>query len=322
MSANTGGGRRRWIERATLFGLAGSALIHLLIVAIAALVTVEFSFGDVGGNESQGVEFAVLSDADLASDSSVLLETQRTPIDTMLTESQVELEMLSEIGQDQSVEDLSESIAPALDPGGGGLTSIDTSTGSSGAGSGDGASFFGLEAKGTRFAYIVDISGSMRTTSGAMQSRWDLTRQELIRSIRSLEAGAEFHVQLYESDSKSLYGTNAWIDATAASKRSAASGLSAVYPDGATNPEPAFRAIFRLDPEPDAIYYMTDGEVSDPGELASVIRSLNRRKRVPIHCVLFGDAGSADAQQRVESFMKNVARQSGGRFTRISEGSP
>lgn len=316
------GARRRWIERATLYGLAGSALIHLLVVLIASLVTVQFTFGDAGGGEGQGVEFAVLNDSELASDSNPLLLTERNPVDTMLTESTVELDMLSETGQDRSIDDLSESIAPALDPGGGGLTSVDSSTGASGAGSGQGASFFGLEAQGIRFAYIVDISGSMRTSSGGMLSRWDLTRRELIRSIRSLESGAEFHVQLYSSGSQSLFGTNAWIDASPSTKRSAATGLGVVSPDGSTEPEPAFRAVFSLDPEPDAIYYMTDGEVSDPSELASIIRGLNRREGVPIHCILFGDAGSPDAQQRVESFMRGVARQSGGRFTHIREGSP
>jgi hypothetical protein len=40
--------RRRLIERATLYGLAGSALIHLLVILIAALVTVRFNFGDAG----------------------------------------------------------------------------------------------------------------------------------------------------------------------------------------------------------------------------------------------------------------------------------
>ena len=67
---------------------------------------------------------------------------------------------------------------------------------------------------------------------------------------------------------------------------------------------------------------MTDGEVNDPQALAAVIRQLNKGDRIPVHCILFGDAGSPDARQRVESMMRNIARQSGGRFTHIREGRP
>jgi len=316
------GGRRRFLERATIFGLAGSALIHLLVVIIAAMVTVEFRFGDAGGSEGQGVEFAVLDSFELASDATPILLEQRTPLETTFAESRVETDLLAESGEDRSIEDLSESIAPSLDPGGAGLTSIDSSTGSAGAGSGDGASFFGLEAKGKRFAYIVDISGSMRTTSGGESSRWDLTRNELARSIASLEGDTEFHVQLYSSGSLSLFGANVWSVSTQVNKRLASDALFAIYPDGSTNPEPAFRSVFGLDPGPDAIYYMTDGEVTDPGSFAAVVRRLNGKERIPVNCILFGDAGSPDAQQRVESLMRNIARQSGGRFRLVREGTP
>lgn len=316
------GGKRRWIERATLYGLAGSALIHLIVVLIAGLITVKFNFGDAGGSEGQGVEFAVLDSAELSNDATPILLNERTPVEATFAESRVEMDLLSETGEDRSVQDLSESIAPSLDPGGAGLTSIDSNTGSSGAGSGDGASFFGLEAKGKRFAYIVDISGSMRTTSGGEQSRWDLTRRELARSIMALEGDTEFHVQLYSSGALSLFGGNIWSVSTQVNKRLASDALFAVFPDGSTNPEPAFRSVFSLEPEPDAIYYMTDGEVTDPGEFAALVRRLNGRERIPVNCILFGDAGSPDAQQRVEALMRNIARQSGGRFRHVREGTP
>lgn len=314
--------RRRLMERATLYGLAGSAGIHLLLVLIAALITVRFTFGDAGGSGGEGVEFAVLNDAQLASSENPFLMLERTAVDTTTTESTVELDMLAETGEDRSIDDLSESLAPALDPGGGGLTSLDSSTGSAGAGSGDGASFFGLEAKGRRFAYIVDVSGSMRATVGGEQTRWDLTRAELSRSILGLDAGAEFHVHLYETSSRSLFGVNEWTKASPSNKRLGSDALRLIEPDGGTEPQPAFEAVFKLDPEPDAIYYMTDGEVTDAGEFAAAVRRLNGRDRIPVHCILFGDAGSPDAQQRVESLMKNIARQSGGRFTHIREGRP
>lgn len=311
-------GRRRWIERATLYGLAGSAVIHLLVVLIAGLVTVRYTFGDAGGAGDEGVEFALLDESALANEPSPVLTAERQAVETSLSDSPLELDLLAEADtRDRSIDDLSQSIAPALDPGGGGLTALDAETGSAGAGSGDGASFFGLEAKGRRFAYIVDISGSMNQGYSEGLSRWDQTRQELLRSIRSLDADAEFHVQLYASGSVSLFGVSAWSQSTPMNKRLSTDALARINPDGGTNPMPAFQSVFSLDPRPDAIYYMSDGEVSEPGELAATIRSLNGRRRVPVHCILFGELGNPDAQQRAETMLRNIARQSGGRYTHI-----
>lgn len=316
-------GRWRWLERATLYGLAGSAVIHLLLVVVAGLVTVEYTFGDAGGAGDEGVEFAVLDSSALPEESSPLLMTERVAVETSVSDSMLDMDMLAETKtQDRSIDDLSESIAPALDPGGGGLTALDAETGSAGAGSGDGASFFGLEAKGRRFAYIVDISGSMNQGHSEGRSRWDQTRQELTRSVGSLDADAEFHVQLYASGSMSLFGVAAWSRSTPMNKRLSNDALIRVNPDGGTNPTPAFEAVFALEPRPDAIYYMSDGEVSDPGELAALIRSLNGRWRVPVHCILFGELGNPDAQQRAETMLRNIARQSGGRYTHIGRGRP
>ncbi len=317
-----GSPRRRWFERATLYGLGGSALIHLVIVLVAALVTVRYSFGDAGGaGGDRGVEFAVLNDASLARDASPVLLTERTAVQTSLSDSVVRLDLLADRAADsRSVNDLSESIAPALDPGGGGLSALDSETGSAGAGTGSGSSFFGLEAKGRRFAYIVDISGSMNSPGNGQRTRWDLTRAELTRSIRALEPESEFHIQLFSSDSKSLFGVRAWSKATASNKRLTSDALALVAPSGGTEPMPGFEAVFGLDPRADAIYFMSDGEVADGPAFAAALRQRNGRRPVPIHCILFGDAGGGDALRRVEAMMKNIAAQSGGRYVRIGGG--
>lgn len=316
-------GRRgwRWFERATLYGLVGSALIHLLIVLLAALITVRFSFGDAGGGPGDaGVEFAVLNDASLSQDNSPILQTERTAVQTSLSDSVVRLDLLADRAEDRSVDDLSESIAPALDPGGGGLTSLESETGSAGAGSGEGSSFFGLEAKGRRFAYIVDISGSMNSPGNNELTRWELTRAELARSIRSLEPETEFHIQLFSSGSQSLFGVQAWSKSTPSNKRLTSDALGLVSPNGGTEPMPGFDAVFGLDPRADAIYFMSDGEVSDGPGFAAALRQRNGRRPIPIHCILFGDAGGGDALRRVEAMMKNIAAQSGGRYVRVGAG--
>lgn len=318
-----GGPARRRVERAGLAGLAGSVLIHLLIVLLAALISVRYQDGDAGGGGGGQVEFALLDDASMAADSAPALRTARETVDLSPAETLVASDLLAETSTQRSVDDLSESIAPALDPGGGGISSLDAETGSAGAGSGEGGSFFGLEARGRRFAYIVDISGSMQALVGdGAFSRWDHTRRELIRSVRELDAETGFHVQLFSSGSVSLFGTTEWIESSPMNKRLAGDALAGVTPNGGTLPLPAFETVFRLDPRPDAIYFMSDGEVADADEFLGTLRRLNGRRPVPVHCVLVGDAGGADALRRAENMMRTLSRQSGGRYVRVREGRP
>lgn len=316
--------RTRWIERATISGIAVSVVVHLVILLLAAILNVQFNFGDAGGEQGEGVEFAILSSEDLAAMSTPQIDVSSIETETSPFETVTDLDLLADVQTDQSVSDLSDSIAPALAPGGGALVGIDSDSGSAGAGSGGGASFFGLEAEGSRFAYIVDRSGSMMTYTGNGElSRWELTRNELMRSISDLDSSAEFTVQLYSGSAQSLFGTGDWILATETNKISAKAALFLVSPGGATHPLPALRSVFELEPAPDAIYLMTDGEFVETDQVPDQIRLMNRGKNVPIHCILFGDpGGSQDDTRRVIGVMQNIARRSGGRFTHVRENKP
>lgn len=321
---HTPGDRRRGrVERAGLAGLAGSVVIHLLIVLLAALISVRYQDGDAGGGGPGEVEFALLDDSAAAADSSPTLQTAREAVELSPARSMVASDLLSESDARRSVDDLSESIAPALDPGGGGISALDAETGSAGAGSGEGGSFFGLEARGRRFAYIVDISGSMQALVGdGAFSRWDRTRRELIRSLGQLDTDTGFHVQLFSSGAVSLFGTTEWTESSPMNKRLAGDALAGVSPNGGTLPLPAFETVFLLDPRPDAIYFMSDGEVADADAFLDTIRRLNGRRPVPVHCVLVGDAGGADALRRAEIMMRTLSNSSGGRYVRVREGRP
>lgn len=313
--------RWRFIERATIMGLGISLLIHLLILLLAALITIDFGFADAGGNRGDDVDFAVLTQADLAQTSSPKIEFESFEVATIQDDSVLEIDLLSDSNTDQSVNDLADSIAPSLNPGGGSLTSIDATTGSAGAGTGEGASFFGLEAQGRRFAYIVDISGSMNALTGDGEStRWELTRAELLRSISGLDQNADFYIVLYSSNPISLFGNTQWVRAEPASKRLAGSGLFGISPTGGTKPIPAFHQVFALEPEPDAIYFMTDGLVET--DVPALVRQMNRREDIPIHCILFGALASATDARAAENMLTNIAKHSGGKFTHIREGTP
>ena len=302
-------------------GLMISVGVHLVILLLAALITIDFGFGDAGGGDAGEVDFAVMVSSDLAQTSSPRLEFERFEVAISPTESVVEIDLLSDSSSDQSVNELADSIAPSLEPGGGSLTSIDANTGSAGAGTGDGASFFRLEAQGRRFASIVDISGSMNSLTGDGElTRWELTRAELLRSISGLDKNIEFFIVLYSSTPISLFGNTKWVQADMKSKRLVGTGLFGITPAGGTKPVEAFSRVFSLDPEPDAIYFMTDGLVE--ADVPAQIRQMNRRALIPIHCILFGELGNANDAKAANTMLRSIAKNSGGKFTHIKEGTP
>lgn len=308
--------RRRFIERATLTGLGISVVVHVVLLLIALVVRIDYSFGDAGGGDSLPVEFAVLPESAL--DEQTAIDVQEVRFEQIQTESLVDLDLLSDSGSNQSVSDLADELAPELEMGGGSISNVDVSTGSSGAGTGEGASFFGLEAAGKRFAYIVDHSGSMNglLSSGEM-TRWELTQVELIRSVHALTGGAEYSIVLYSTNAEPLFGSPAWVKATGANKASTGVAVMSESANGDTRPEEAFAMIYGLEPRADAIYFMTDGEFK--AEVVGLISQLNRRRRIPVHCILFGEIGNPTAQQRVESMMRNIAKNTGGRYVHISD---
>ncbi len=311
----------KYFKRATIAGIMVSVLVHLVITIIAALITINFGVANAGSDGDAGVEFAVLTQSELASTSSPNIEFESFEVAITPNESVVEIDMLTDSGTDQSVDDLADSIAPSLNPGGGSLTSIDASTGSSGAGTGDGASFFGLEAQGRRFAYIVDISGSMDTLLGDGElSRWDMTRYELMRSVDGLDQVADFYIVLFSGGPISLFGTPEWIQANPTNKSTAGTGLEGITPGGGTKPASSFEDVFALDPRPDAIYFMTDGLV--PSDVPDLVLQMNRGHDIPIHCILFGNLQNLNDARNAKLMLRSIAKYSGGKFTHIQGNNP
>ncbi len=303
-------------------GLGISLLAHLIIMLIAAIITIDFGFADAGGSGADDeVDFAIMTSAELAQQQSAKTEYESFEVSPSVTDAIAPIEMLSEITNEQSMSDLADSITPSMSPGGGSLTSIDTSSGTAGAGDGDGASFFGLEAQGRRFAYIVDMSGSMNTlTEDGESTRWELTRSELIRSVGALDSQFEFFVVLYSSAPLNLFGSSDWVKAGDSQKRLTTSALFGISPVGGTKPMPAFQQVFALKPEPDAVYFMTDGLIEQ--DVPALVRQLNRSEDIPIHCILFGSPGDEQSARAAKNMLSTIAKQSGGKFTHIKEGKP
>lgn len=287
-----------------------SLLVHLVLAIIAALVTMRFGGGGGSGGSEGAVEFAVMTEADLAADDE--------PAAAASTPAAPEVTLPEAPSLDVSTD--AALTGPADAPLGEGLELAGGSLSAGGAGLGDlgggggGASFFGLEAQGTRFAYVVDFSVSMNTNE-----RITLLRRELSRSLNALPQTAEFIVVPYHTQAVPLDRPPQWREATDTNRKRAELQMDRSGLGGGTRPLGAFEIIFSLRPRPDAIYFMTDGQFQET-DVPGAVAALNRRSRVPVHCVLFGDFSASEFQQdALVRDMRRIADESGGQFTQVSD---
>lgn len=306
----------KWAPPALLGATGLSLLIHLCLGVVAAMILVGGGIiGQAGGGgESGPIGVAVMTEAEFGSVMQAAGLNADTPAvadapTTTLPGSEVEIQV-TDAG-------LGGADSGNLSEGAGALTSglgagnITGGPGLGGAGSGGGAaSFFGVEARGTRFAYIVDVSGSMDIGVGVGElKRIDVLKTELGKSLAALLENAYFFVALFSTEAKPLGGRAEWIASTDAGKAWAKRTVPLIVAEGATEPLNAFKMVFRLRPKPDAIYFMTDGEFLQ--EYVKEIAKLNAEWRLPIHCITF-------VSREGEKNMKDIAAQSGGTYSHVA----
>ena len=297
---------KRWFLRASIAGMLLSLLVHIILFIIAALVVTSTGGGNVQ-SAGPAVEFAVMSESDLDA-----FQSEELSVDEPNSEELLEQELPESLDPllDASLTEMIEPegrLEADITAGGGDLSSGIPNQNTGGSGTG-GASFFGIEARGNRFAYIVDVSGSMDR-----EGRIDAMQAELSKSISAMPDHVSFFVVLYSDTAYPLGDRRKWTDATAAGKRWARSSITKLAPLGATKPMPAFEMVYDIRPRPDAIYFMTDGEF-DEG-IADIIIRRNKDRPVPVHCITF-------MTRSAEPVMKQIANSTGGTYTHISRTSP
>ncbi|MCA9278701.1 MAG: hypothetical protein H6815_10975 [Phycisphaeraceae bacterium] len=289
--------RKRILEPAVLIGIAMSLVLHLLLLVVAALWI--FGSGAPGARDvdSRGIDLAVMTSAELDALTAEAMDFTSPEVPELVTESTPDLELTTDLSTDLSgnIGEL-ESLSESLGSGDIGESAL------SGTGSGA-ASFFGVEASGSRFAYIADISGSM-----SVQGKLEQLQVELIESIQGLNENAKFFICLYSDGPYPLGGQTKWTDASKQGLGWAVRLIRRIKAEGATNPYGAFETSFQLRPRPDAIFFMTDGEFNEG--VANDVAKLNARFEIPIHCITFGS-------QRAQAVMEKIARDSGGTYHHV-----
>lgn len=166
--------------------------------------------------------------------------------------------------------------------------------------------FFDIAAKGTRFVYVLDRSGSM-FDHGAIR----VAKEELVVSLAALEQTQQFQVLFYNQSLLELTGNGdrpsmQW--ATDINRTLARQFISGVQPDGGTDHMPALKKALRYQPE--HLFFLTDADqpILSARELNEIKTTNNGR--TAIHCVEFGKGPELSA----DNFLKKLARENGGTY--------
>jgi hypothetical protein len=126
--------------------------------------------------------------------------------------------------------------------------------------------FAGIELKGRRVVFLVDMSGSMELVDEktVAPNKWREVRETAARVMRSMPELEKFQVIVFAEEARYLLagpGRDGWFDYDAkTSPDRVVQELAKVKPAGGTNMYAALEAAFRLRPSGlDTIYLLSDG---------------------------------------------------------------
>lgn len=197
-------------------------------------------------------------------------------------------------GLDSDVEEMAEGEAVAADAGSGGAAS---GGGGGGAlrGPGKPVDFFGVEAKASRIAYVVDASHSMQ-----IDKKYRRARTELIYSIRKLDPSQSFVVIYFSKGMRGAFPSDGLSPANNDNFRELETWSRKVNPRGGTNPWTALQKALAMDV--DVVFFLTDGVI--PASTTMIGPSASR-SHTTIHTVGF-------KTRKGELLLQQIAADSGG----------
>jgi hypothetical protein len=190
--------------------------------------------------------------------------------------------------------------------GGGGKGGKGGGQGGNGTGRGGGTSFFGHQATGRRFLYVLDASGSMYDYNAI-----SVAKAELLASLAQLDENQQFQVIFYNERCypMSVSGRKDQLFwGTEVNRTLASQFIRNVDPDGGTVHLDAI--LMALSYAPDVIFFLTDA--GEPVLYAADLDKIKRRNngRSTIFTVEFGKGASL----RTDNFLKKLARDNDGSY--------
>ncbi len=189
-----------------------------------------------------------------------------------------------------------------------------TGGGTAGYGSGDGsgkATFFGVQATGGRFVFVVDSSSSM------MGARWEALCYELERAISGLDARQHFFVISFDTEPRPMFGEfppkGEFLRPNRSSILKLRRWIRSLNLGESTLPAKAMEIAVNL--KPDAIFLLSDGEILDRTVLE--LRRFNgatdngpSEHSIPVHTILL----ESRAGRRT---LETISRENGGTFSEV-----
>lgn len=202
-------------------------------------------------------------------------------------------------------------LAEVVLPVGGGEGNVDTAGDGQGSGNGvgdgSGTSFFGLDAAGKKFVFVVDASGSMRRPfAGPGKTLLGRVKMELLKCVTQMAPDQEFFIVFFNDDAIPMPATEL-VKATPEAQRRYLYWMAKAEAGGNTEPEAALSIAMQL--QPDVVYFLTDGAFKY--RVIEHVRESNRR-RTTVHTVSFG------GDERATEFMQQIASQNGGSYHYVS----
>lgn len=165
----------------------------------------------------------------------------------------------------------------------------------------DGTSTFcGIKAKGYKFVYVVDISGSMHG------ERFQRAIRELRQSIDQLCYDQRYYIVFFNGNSYPMPGEEL-MEPTRENLKKTWNWVSNAAPNGSTHPLDSL--LTAVDFKPDAVFLLSDGQF-DP-LTGHQLQALRPETRVPVHTVGF-------ESREGEPMLMDISQKTGGiyRFVR------
>jgi len=294
---------RRSIVSLIFVGMLISLLVHLNIGFLLSLLS-RGGDGTVPFGAFTNIEFAILDTENFTELPEGVRDLSSETAQTQASSEMMDATKvtLNAENTNASLTTTTSTLTPSLS--GGGSAGLGVGMGGSG---GAGTSFFGITSKGTRFCYIVDVSGSMRNGE-----RLPSAMAELTRSLQKLPDFARFYILFYSSGIQEPAIQRGWNTARASTVRRIVREFQQIQASGGTNPIPAFKQALSLQPLPEVIYFMTDGELTGfSTELLSSMMPMNNH--VIINTIAFADDSS-------QQLLRAIATMTGGQFTFVKTG--
>lgn len=171
-----------------------------------------------------------------------------------------------------------------------------------------GANFFGVEAPGDNFVFVVDSSKSMRG------KRWRLATRELLAAIQRLTPEQSFYVIFFDSVPHPMFGkqlAQTTMSATSQNLLRLRRWMRNVEFGDATSPQSSIEMAMALNA--DAVFLLTDGEFRD--KTREVLLDDNRKLldngkttfRSVVHTIGFQSRAS-------QVLLMKIAEENGGRY--------